>query len=272
MKPNVLFAFGILLAAVVGFGVWRTTQRPAPAPVAGPSKAMVETRPVVVATEEVPLGAVLEAKHLKVVEWPASVVPRGAIPAVDPLLGRVVMARLSTNEPLVEERLAPKGTHGLLPLIIEQGMRAVTVRVNEVTAVGGFIVPGSRVDVLVTTKVESDDAAGETTAKNHHRTHTLLQNLTVLALGQVLEAATEPVGGKSLSTATLLATPGQAELLALASNSATLQLVLRGFADTVPTESAGKGTNDLFSFASTAPDSFSEVELIKGAERLTVRF
>src|SRR5207247_42539 len=112
--------------------------------------ANVAVRPVVVASAEVPFGTRLVEDQLKTVDWPASALPPNAFETRDKVAGRVVIARLVANEPVTEEKLAPTGEHGLLSLVIDKGMRAVTVRVNEVAAVGGFIVPGTRVDVLVT--------------------------------------------------------------------------------------------------------------------------
>lgn len=280
MRPIIVLGGGVVFAALTALLVYQATQ-PAPPPATAAPIAPT-TQPVVVASVDMQLGTTLDAQSLKTVEWPISALPKGAYASPETVVGRVSLTRLSINEPVTNERLAPVGTRGLLPLVIDPGMRAVTVRVNDVTAVSGFIVPGSRVDVLLTgtVTVPSEVNAGQNGQTEiqpvaSHRTRTLLSNVTILAMGRMMEGG-DPKTAEAVTTATVLASPEDAELLTLAGNEGTLQLVLRNFSDNTPVVSAGKASGDLFSTSGssalkTATPS-DQIELIRGAERLTMAF
>jgi pilus assembly protein CpaB len=149
------------------------------------------------------------------------------------------MRDFQRGEPIVESKLVPKDkSSGLLSLKVPAGMRAFTVKVNEVVGVGGFIVPDSRVDVVVTTAV-SPQRQQEQVSK------TFLQNILVLAAGQVVEQKdNKPV---TVNTVTLAVTPDESEKLALASNDGKIQLVMRNFADAQKVETAGSDKGGLLS-------------------------
>ena len=277
MRPTLVFVLGLIASLFTAAIVYRAVQPP-PKQLPAPS---ARVNPVVVAATDLPMGSPLEQKHLKAIEWPAGAMPANAYGTPETLIGRVTTSRLVANEPITNDKLAPVGTHGLLPLVIEPGMRAVTVRVNEVSAVGGFITPGCRVDVLVTASVTAPVDIGDATGPQtdgtpvpQRRTRTLLQNMTVLALGQVLETK-DPNPPANLTTATLLAKPDEAELLTLAAAHGSLQLVLRGFSDNGPVNSEGKSSEDLFSAATRAAMARppkDQVELIRGPERVVLSF
>jgi pilus assembly protein CpaB len=263
MRPVTILAVGLVASGTTAVLVYRAVQqrvvvRTEPVQTA----STVEARPVVVAAVDLPLGSTLTESQLKIVPWPATALPGGGFDNPQAVAGRVLLTRLVANEPVTGGKLAPADTRGLLPLVIEPGMRAVTVRVNEVAGVAGFIVPGSRVDVLVTAEA----------ADSQRHTTTLLQNVTVVALGQLLE--TDGTPKDSLSTATLLVSPEQAELLALGSNEGTLQLVMRNFEDRAVVVTGGKSVRDLFQLPATSPEvaSTERVEVILGAERLAFNF
>jgi pilus assembly protein CpaB len=289
MRPTVVLGLGLVASLVTAVLVYRMVGR-TPAPV---QQATVPQPPrlnlVVVAAADLPLGTTLEERHLKAVDWPVGATPKNVYSSPQTLVGRVTLARLIGNEPVTNDKLAPVGTKGLLPLIIEPGMRAFTVKANDVTAVNGFIVPGSRVDLLITGDVSvpaelPGGIVGQTEigTTRQRRTRTLLQNVTVLAMGQLLE----PSGGMqppgSVTTATLLVTPAQGELLALAATEGPITLVLRNFADNEIVASTGKSTQDLFggggspstaiAAAPAPPIQANAVELIRGADRMTVTF
>jgi len=282
MRPATILAVGLVASGTTAGLVYRAVQHrvivktmPAAA-----TSASVPVRPVVVTANEVAFGTKLGNEQLKLVDWPVSALPPNAFEARDKVTGRVAIARLVPNEPVTEDKLAPAGEHGLLSLVIDHGMRAVTVRVNEVAAVGGFIVPGSRVDVLVTAEVKNQAAAvpgvPAPADANEQHTRTLLQNVSVLALGQVLEASGQPKPGEAqtLSTATLLVTPDQGELLALGAAQGQLQLVLRNFEDNQIVNSPGKAAHDLFSGALSHDQvaTMNHVEVIRGSQRSDVTF
>jgi len=169
-------------------------------------------------------------------EIPERFFPAGGFSRVEDVLDRPVVSLIEPDEPVLEARLAAKGSGmGLAPLI-PPGMRALAVRVNDVVGVAGFILPGMRVDVLVT---------GHQPAGNETITRTVLQNIAVLSAGQTLQT-----DGKSQSiqvpVVTLLVNPQEAEVLTLANSEGKVQLVLRNSADGRVENTAGSRMNDLF--------------------------
>ncbi len=183
---------------------------------------------VVVATRELQVGSVLNPGDVRLVEWPGTMMPAGYLAAAEAAVGRGIITTVQENEPLLESKLAPTGTGGGLPVLIAEGMRAVSVKVDEVVGVSGFVLPGTRVDVLLTMNASS----GEPT------TEVLLQKVRTLAAGQSVQRDRD---GKprTVPVITLLVTPEQAETLALASNQGRIQLALRNALDTVITSTPG---------------------------------
>jgi pilus assembly protein CpaB len=132
-------------------------------------------KPIVVAAKPLPMGAVIDRESVKLRKTPESLFPVGAYSRIEDVLERPVISAIQADEPVVEARLAAKGSGlGLAPLI-PPGMRAISVRVNDVVGVAGFILPGMRVDVLVT---------GRPPNQNETVTRTVLQNVAVLSVGQ----------------------------------------------------------------------------------------
>jgi pilus assembly protein CpaB len=164
--------------------------------------------------------------------------PDGALLKKDEIVGRGVISTIFANEPFIESRLAPKGGGAGLAALIPNGMRAVAIRVNEIVGVAGFVVPGMRVDVLVSGNPPGNTAGGSVTK-------TLLQYVEVLSAGQNFQKDTEgkPV---SVQVVNLLVTPEQAEMLSLASSQTTIQLVLRNPLDTQIAKTPGTAVVQLF--------------------------
>ncbi|MFH1680598.1 MAG: Flp pilus assembly protein CpaB [Candidatus Eisenbacteria bacterium] len=178
-----------------------------------------ETAPVAVSVEDLSYGTKLEPRHLRIVDYPASSVPSGAYGHADSLVGQVTKVFLVTNEPIVATKLSSKG--GGLSLRIPEKLRASSVKVDEVSGVSGFILPGDRVDVLVTISkggMSSDPV-----------TQIVLQDVEVIAAG----TRTETEGNKAIDVQqiTLLTTPPDAEKLALAQHQGKILLALRNPAD-----------------------------------------
>ena len=196
-----------------------------------------ETTPVVVAAKEIVGGSVLSKDLVKVVEWPKENLVAGAI--VDPgkLDGRVIRQPLVAGEVILEGKLAPVGTLGGMAGIIENNRRAVTVKVDEASGVAGFVMPGNRVDVLLTlNKSEfTDDPI----------TKMVLQNLLVLGIGQDLELQKTGEKPKVVPTVTMEVTPEEGERLALASKEGHITLALRGWTENVTVPTGGIRTSGL---------------------------
>jgi pilus assembly protein CpaB len=200
----------------------------------------IATQPVVVASVDMPFGTVLNSDNTEAAKWPMEIVPLGAVASTEEVMGRVVRTPVSAGEPILEGKLAPVGIDRGLPMRVPVGMRAMTVPVNTVSGVGGFVLPDTKVDVVVTIRPETKK---ETVAK------LILQNLSVLAADQKLEDNDgRPMKVQSV---TLLVTPTEAEKLALAANMGDIQLVLRSPADA---DSAGTdGTTIIKMLATSEP-------------------
>jgi pilus assembly protein CpaB len=237
MDRRFLTVLGVSLvfALVVSSIFYQITAR------AGGSKAPakvepVEMRDVVVAAKPLGVGVTIKPTDVKIEKTPIQAFPKGAFSKVEEVLDRPVISNILAEEPVLDGRLAARGSGlGLAP-IIPVGMRAVTVRVNDVSNVAGFVLPGMRVDVLVTGN--PPNGGGTVTA-------TCLQNMLVLSAGQQMQADSK---GQAIQapTVTLLATPKQAEVLTLAGNESRVQLVLRNGSDQTTEKTPGAGMAQLF--------------------------
>jgi pilus assembly protein CpaB len=202
------------VGAVFAFSTYRYVQA---TPERGTS---AKTTPVVVASSSLDLGAALRAEDLRTINWPSGEVPAGTFSNPQELVGRGLIQPVSQYEPLMPSKLAPVGAGAGLPPMIPDGMRALSVRVNDVIGVAGYVLPGSKVDVLVT--VSPTNQSTDMTSK------VILTNVTVLTAGTRIERDVEkdnkPV---SVSVVTLLVDPLQSEALTLASTEGKIQLALR---------------------------------------------
>jgi pilus assembly protein CpaB len=176
---------------------------------------------VVVASRDLPVGHILDVADIKVAQWPGDAVPEGYSSSVDEVLGRGLIQGVAMNEPLMPAKIAVKEAGGGLPIVIPEGMRAVSVRVDEVIQVAGFVGPGTRVDVMVTLEGENQPDPV---------TKIVLQNMLILTSGQVVQRS--PDGEPILaSVVTFLASPEEAEKLVLAATKGRIQLALRNTLD-----------------------------------------
>jgi pilus assembly protein CpaB len=225
----------VLLALLAAFGVYRFLSEKS----RFAEKAKLETVGIVVAAVDIPLGAKLTPSQVAISAWPKDQYPKDAITDAKTVAGRMAIRDFFRGEPIVESKLVPSDkTAGILSLKIPVGMRAYSVKVNEVVGVGGFIVPDTRVDVLVTTAPSTQHQGGKVSK-------IVLEDVRVLAVGQSIEVNdSKPT---SVNTVTLAVTPEDAEKLALASNDGTIQLVMRNFADTEKVMTGGVDKGGLLS-------------------------
>ena len=198
---------------------------------------------VVLAANDLQVGSRLENGDVRMAKVPASVAPPNAFHTASKLIGRGVILPVSKGEFILPGKLAEENAGSGLPSLIPPGMRAVSVRVNEVVAVAGFVVPGTHVDVLLT---------GNPGSGNEQQTTTVLENVKVIAAGQKLErsASGEP---QTTPVITLLVPPDDAQKLTLAAAQGHIQLALRNPVDTKPVETAPTKTNGLYRLADTTP-------------------
>ena len=181
--------------------------------------AAINTTPVVVAAVNLDVGAALRAEDLRTIDWPSGSVPAGAFSKRDDLIGRGVIQQLAPSEPILPSKLASKEAGAGLPPIIPEGMRALSVRVNDVIGVAGYVLPGTKVDVLVT--VSPTDQHKDIMSK------VILTNVQVLTAGTRIERDTEKDKPVAVSVVTLLVDPTQSERLTLAATEGKIQLALR---------------------------------------------
>jgi pilus assembly protein CpaB len=271
---------GLLLAIVVasllsGF-VYREFQKVTAAVAASP---MVTTK-IVVAAKALPLGTRLDPSMLRTISWPASEPMVGVCKYVADCTNRALITPVAENEPILESKLAPVAAGAGLAATIPDGMRAISVAVNDVVGVAGFVTPGTMVDVLVTGTMTGAGDRGTAT----NITRTILENVRVLAAGQRVQQDRE---GKpqTVPVITLLVTPEDAAKLTMASTEGKIQLALRNTVDTSTADPQPVLQSTLFTPngqieapvrhagpAKTAPPPPYVVEVINGSKRETKSF
>ena len=185
----------------------------------GSTASAIPSKPVVVAASDLPLGSELTADDVKVIEWPASSVPAEAIGDPKEVVGRGLVMAVVQYEPILPLKLASKEAGAGLPPVIPPGLRAVSVRVNEVIGVAGYVVPGTRVDVLTT--INPGQQQTTMTSK------VILTDVQVLAAGTKLDNTADKDKPVPVSVVTLLVNPDEAERLTLAASEGKIQLALR---------------------------------------------
>jgi pilus assembly protein CpaB len=226
-----VFAFALLVSAAASAGLYRLISTRMTA------SAKEQPSQMIVAARQLDPGSVVKEADIKMIDAPTTL-PKGTLLKKDEVIGRGVIAIIFDGEPFNDTRLAPKGGGAGFAANIPQGMRAVAVHVNDVVGVAGFVVPGMRVDVLITGNPPGDSSQGS-------RVKTLLQNIEVLSAGQNFQKDAE---GKPVNVpvVNLLVNPDQAEILSLAGNETRIQLILRNPLDQKVTETKGTAVGELF--------------------------
>ena len=198
---------------------------------------------VATAAKPLPIGTMLLASDVKLVAWPASSPVAGGYSTLDEVLNRGLIAPVVENEPLTATKLAPLEAGAGLPPTIATGMRAISVKVDEVIGVAGFVVPGTRVDVVVTIGKRDDSIS-----------RVIVSNAQVLTAGTKYDQDQAKDGRPVPSTVvTLLVTPGDAERIALASTEGSIMLALRNPLDVATTATQGTRLASLMGAAEPAP-------------------
>lgn len=196
---------------------------------------------VVVAKVEIPLGARIALEQLTLASMPNGSAPEGAFRKVDEVVGRVAITPIGVKEPVTTLKLAPEGVEGGLSAVIPEGYRAMTVKVDDVVGVSGFVMPGSYVDVvavIVPPTAQSAQTAGPISK-------IVLQHIKVLASGPKLDSPENQREPTSVKAVTLQVTPEQAEKLVLAANEGKLQLVMRNYGDAEDSQTKGANKHSL---------------------------
>ena len=226
-RVGIVFLMALVAAAIAAYLAFSVVRDRGPVVV---QATEAPTAHVVVAARDMDVGHTLTADDIRLAEWPSTMLPEGYSSTPAEVVGRGVLTPIKLNEPLLSGKLALKEAGGGLPIIIPEGKRAMSVKVDQVIGVAGFTLPGTRVDVLVTL----DQVANF----DEPITQIVLQNIQVLTAGQVIEQDNEgqPI---TVPVVTLLVEPEQAEKLTMATSKGRIQLALRNTLDLDTVETPG---------------------------------
>lgn len=239
-----VFWAALFVAAAATFGAYRLLD-------AKSNAGKILTRSVVLASKDIPEGTLIDRVALSTVVWPVNTIPQGAYSTIDSVTGRVTRVTIFTGEAIVPGRLAPTGSGPGLEIKILPGQRAMAVRINDVAGISGLIQPNSRVDVLVTIKsLDSDRQVAKL----------FMENMRVLSVGTEIQREKDGQANTA-TTATLAVTPEEAERLAVAMNTGSIQLVLRGFGDPDSVRTRGATSIDVLRQLQGAPASAPRSEV-----------
>ena len=228
-RTVVVMAIAVVTAALASFGVYTAIQR---MPV---KQVEVGTVKVVVAAEPLMVGTPLRREQLKVVDWPVKTQVPGAFADPNDVIDRGVIETIAENEPVTTRKVASKEAGAGLGPIIPQGMRGFSIRVNDVISVAGYVIPGTRVDLLVTVKDDNPNAG-----TRQAMARTVLSNVLVLTAGERTDTEKGKDGKpQPARVVTLAVVPEDAEKIALAQTEGTLSLALRNPLDTEQTKTDG---------------------------------
>jgi pilus assembly protein CpaB len=238
VRVFMVLALALSVGGVFAYATYNYVQN---VPKPGPG---VPTKLVVVAAADLDVGADLTRDDVRVIEWPANAAPAGAFSDPKEVVGRGLIMPVIQNEPIMPVKLASKDAGAGLPPAIPPGLRAVSVRVNEVIGVAGYVLPGTHVDVLAV--VSPSDRHEEITSK------VILTNVLVLAAGTKIERDERNNKPMAVSVVTLLVAPEEAERLTLASSEGKIQLALRNPLDKTTPNTAGIRPAALLGFGAPA--------------------
>jgi pilus assembly protein CpaB len=245
MRVFIVLVLAIAAGGVFAFGTYNYVQNL-------PAKTTtIPTKPVVVAAVDLQVGAEIGKDDVRIIQWPANAVPAQAMSDPSQVVGRGLVMPMIENEPFLDLKLASKEAGAGLPPAIPPGLRAVSVKVNEVIGVAGYVLPGTRVDVVAT--VSPTQNSVDMTSK------VILTNVQVLAAGTKIERDAKDNKPIPVSVVTLLVDPGQAERLTLASTEGKIQLALRNPLDKETPATPGIRPAALLGAPATTPKAVTRV-------------
>jgi len=253
MKTSIMLLVALTLGVVTAYVGWNIVASNRT------QSEGVKTLRLMVARHDLDPGAQVEASDIESAVWPAETAPKGAFTDAKDLVGRTVTSLIAANGPVLDSMLAPADSPGGLQALVPEGMRAVTVEVNESSGVAGLLIPGARVDIISTLRRGDDTVA-----------RTIVENVKVTAVGRRLVRDPRESGENAVRTVTLVMSPKSAEAIELASTNGKPRLVLRGSADNSPTSSPGVSLAELVGGIQTAatnanggaaPDAFGPAQL-----------
>lgn len=238
-RTLIVVAVAVLVASVSSYSIYRAISRI-------PSRNVeIATSHAVVATKPLGIGTRVTKDMVKLVDWPAKTPLQGGFDTIDDVVDRGLISPVVENEPIIESKLAAREAGAGLPPSIPPGMRAMSVKVNEVIGVAGFATPGTRVDLLVIVKQKDDSMS-----------RLVVENVQVLTAGTRYDQENTSKDAKPIpsTVVTLLVTPTDAERIALAQNEGQIMLALRNPMDTIPADTKGVRTAGLFGAPTPSAD------------------
>ena len=234
-----MLGVALFLGFVAAIGIWQYLNK-----AQQQVKELTITRAVVVAAKKIPAGTKIVEADLAIKQLPAKAIPKDYPSSIESIVGMIAKTSLEIDEIVTEGRLVGEGAGGGLAVVIPQGFRAVTVRVNEVSGVGGFLNPGDRVDLISVLKRNEDETVSKT----------ILQNVLVLAVGDKIvdpSSVSEPQQ-KIVSQVTFALSPSDSEKVALASEVGQMHLVLRPFTEMSLATTQGASLTDVYGYIPSA--------------------
>ena len=245
-RGPILIVISLLLAVAAAWVANRWLISQTSASESGPS-----TVPVMTAAIDIPLGTKIEARHVSSIQMLADTAPKGSYDKVSAIEGKIALAGIMKGEILLAARFADQGAGSTLAAVVGENMRAVSVRVNDVVGVGGFLLPGNRVDVVAAYRDRQDTLS-----------ETVVQNVKVLAVDQTAASdKNEPVVVRAV---TLEVSPPDAEKLILAEQRGSIQLALRNPLDEAVTKKVVAPVATVV--RTQAPPPSPTVAVIRGTE------
>jgi len=231
LKPKFMILLSIMLGILATYTAYKYLEKQK----AQLQEPQTKLKKVVIAQVDLAMGTRLTEQNVAIEEWPVDIIPPGNFEDVNKLINRVVKSNVFKEEIILESKLAPEGSMGGFSSLIPPGKRAMTVPVNVVSGVSGFILPNTRVDVLAT--------ASPTQKKEESTTKMILENVLVLAVDQTFQR--EDDDPMAVQSVTLLIEPEDVEKLALASTEGKIQLTLRNDADRANIATSGINLQEL---------------------------
>jgi pilus assembly protein CpaB len=239
MRIFIVLVLAIVAGGVFAFATYNYVQKI-------PGKTVtIPTTKIAVAGSDLDIGDEITKDSVRLIEWPSNAAPANGISDPNEVIGRGLVMPMIQNEPFLELKLAPKDAGAGLPPAIPPGLRAVSVKVNEVIGVAGYVLPGTHVDVVAT--VNPTQNSTDVTSK------VILTNVLVLAAGTKIEQGEKDKKPIAVSVVTMLVDPEQAERLTLASTEGKIQLALRNPLDKTTPITPGIKTKALLGAQATTP-------------------
>jgi pilus assembly protein CpaB len=257
----VMIGFAVLFGVLAVFlaQAWLNSQAEMRAKRMETQQKPLTTQTIVVAAKPLRFGTELGTMSLREIPWPEGSVPAGAFARIEDLTAtrRVVLSAIEANEPILASKITGSGQRATLSAMLQEGMKAVTIRVNDVEGVAGFVLPGERVDVVLTRQQDKNATAD-----------VVLQNVRVLAVDQLADERSEkPSVAKAV---TLEVDQTSAQKVALAATVGTLSLVLRKAGDVAANEPRRITLNDLPRTNISDDGRYSTISVVRGGQRTEV--